>query len=226
MSHQIATRLGDEQYFAAPGSLSDYEAIDTPPRHVHKAITLCAVYGLHFSAFLESIGLDLEQAGREPIPDYFVPRAMPAAAHNRTRLIHEPKADGFLEQLLRRAGHVPFFLRASLSDLSGMKNPSAHDFFWVGGEQEPLHPLLKGGLVVIVNRHKKKPVSLPSMPLWQQPLYMLLRRDGTYVCASCSLENGSLLIHPYSSEFQRPDRLRNHYDAEVVGQVVTVVRRL
>jgi len=79
---------------------------------------------------------------------------------------------------------------------------------------------------VIVNRHKKKPVSLPSMPLWQQPLYMLLRRDGTYVCASCSLENGSLLIHPYSSEFQRPDRLRNHYDAEVVGQVVTVVRRL
>ena len=46
MSRRVAAALGDEQYFAAPGSLSDYEALDSSPRHIHKVITLCAVYGV------------------------------------------------------------------------------------------------------------------------------------------------------------------------------------
>ena len=68
MSLRIAAELGNEQYFAATGSLSDYEAPDCPPRHVHKAITLCAIYGLQFSTFLKSVGLHLEDAGRIRFP--------------------------------------------------------------------------------------------------------------------------------------------------------------
>jgi hypothetical protein len=103
---------------------------------------------------------------------------------------------------------------------------SLHDFFWVGGEQNALHPLLANGLLVIVNRHRKKPVHSRSKPLWQQPVYILLRRDGTYMCACCSLENGSLVIHPYSPGYQRPERLRNRHDAEVVGEIVTIARTI
>ena len=40
MSRHIAVELGDKHYFAAAGSLSDYEAADTPPRHIYEAITL------------------------------------------------------------------------------------------------------------------------------------------------------------------------------------------
>lgn len=64
------------------------------------------------------------------------------------------------------------------------------------------------------------------MPLWQQPLYVLLRRDGTYLCACCSLENGTLEIHPNSLDYQRPEQLRNRQDAEVIGQIVTIARSL
>jgi hypothetical protein len=67
MSRRIASELGHDQYFAASGSLSDYEALDSPPRHIHKAITLCAVYGLQFSTFLKSVGLNLEETGNDPI---------------------------------------------------------------------------------------------------------------------------------------------------------------
>jgi hypothetical protein len=226
MSRRIAAELGDKQYFAAPGSLSDYEAVDIPPRHIHKAITLCAVYGLQFSTFLTSVGLDLGEAGKDPIPDNLVPRKIPGGFRDTDNETDEPTGNGFLHQLVNGTQPVPFFLRESLCDLSGVRSLSLHDFFWVGGEPNPLHPLLENGLLVIVNRHRKKVIYSRSKPLWQQPLYMLLKRDGTYVCGCCSSENGSLVIHPYARNYQRSERLRNHDDAEVIGQIVMVARRL
>ena len=230
MSRRIAAEVDADEYFAASGSLSDYEALDTPPRHIHKTITLCAVYGLQFSTFLKSVGLNLEETGKDPIPDGLIPRNLLVSSRGSNREADAPTENGFLGQLLRQSGHVPSFLRRSLSDLSGLKSPALHDFFWVGGESNPLHPLLANGLLAIVNRHKKKPIYSRSKPLWQQPLYMLLRRDGTYICGYCSLENGVLVVHAYSHgcspDYQRPERLRNYQDAEVVGKIVTVARTL
>lgn len=225
LSSRIASELGDEQYFAAPGSLSDYETQDAPPRHVHKAITLCAIYGLHFSTFLKSIDLQSQEAGQDPIPDNLVPRQIPTSFRDHSKEPGEPTGNGFLA-LLKQQEPVPFFLRNSLSALSGLKSPSLHDFFWVGGDRHPLHPLLVNGLILIINRHKKKPMYSRSNPLWQQPLYVLLKRDGTYVCGCCSLEDEMLVIHSYSSNYRQPEQLRNHHDAEVVGHVVTLARKL
>ena len=224
MSRRIASALGDERYFAAPGSLSDYEASDSPPRHIHKAITLCSVYGLHFSTFLKGIGLHLEEAGQDPIPDSLVPRKAPVERSGNEKGV--PATNGFLKQFLNGLEPVPIFLRGSLPALSGPNTSSLKDFFWVGGDRNPLHPLLVNGLIVAVNRRRKKALYFRSKPSWQQPLYVLLRRDGTYMCGCCSLENSTLVIHPYSLNQQRPEHLRNHRDAEVVGQVVTIARRL
>ncbi|MBI3476420.1 MAG: hypothetical protein HY010_11865 [Acidobacteria bacterium] len=226
MSRRVAAELGDEQYFAAAGSLSDYEARDVPPRHAHKAITLCAIYGLQFVTFLKSIGLRLEDAGREPIPDRLLPRKVSAASRGIVDETDEPPENGFLGNLLRQSGHVPWFLRESLSDLSGLNGLSLRDFFWVGGESNPLHPLLINGLLVILNRHRKKPIYFRSKPLWQQPVYVLLRRNGTYTCGCCSLENRMLVIHPFSANYQPQEQLRNHDDAEVVGEIVAIARTL
>jgi hypothetical protein len=55
---------------------------------------------------------------------------------------------------------------------------------------------------------------------------VILRRDGTYLCACSGIENGSLVIHPYSQQFHRSEHLRYHHDAEVVGRIVTVARKL
>jgi hypothetical protein len=201
LSRQVAAELGDEQYFAAAGSLSDYEARDVPPRHVHKVLTLCAIYGLQFATFLKSIGLCLEDAGRDPIPDRLLPGKIAAGSRGTVNETDDPIENGFLGHLLRQSGQVPFFLRESLSELSGLTNLSLHDFFWVGGESNPLHPLLVNGLLVIVNRHRKKPIYFRSKPLWQQPVYVLLRRNGTYTCGCCSLENRTLVIHPFSPTY-------------------------
>jgi hypothetical protein len=65
-----------------------------------------------------------------------------------------------------------------------------------------------------------------SKPVWQQPIYILLKRDGSYLAACCGLENGTLVVHPYSRDFHRSTEFRQHQDAEVVGQIVAIARRL
>jgi len=89
-----------------------------------------------------------------------------------------------------------------------------------------LHPKLVNALVVLVDRRKKRPVHYRSKPLWQQPIYLLQKRDGSYLCGCCSVENGFLLLHPYSSHLYRHLKLRYHDEAEVIGQIVTMARRL
>jgi hypothetical protein len=132
----------------------------------------------------------------------------------------------FLATMLRRFSDAPFFLRRSLPSLSGLKEVSLRDVFWVGGQRKPLHPSLAGALFVIVNRRKRKTRIFRRKSPWGQPIYLLMRRDGSYLLASCSLEDGTIIVHPYTEDFVRPERLRDRVDAQVVGQIVTVIRSL
>jgi hypothetical protein len=223
ISGRVADLLGDDRYFISPSSICDYELLNTEPRHFQKAITLCSLYGLRFLPFLKTIGIVPEEAGSEPMPDHFVSRITRVEAADPDNTL---ATGGFLEQFLERCEEVPFFLRESIGSISGLQNASLNDFFWVGGKYDVLHPYLTNGLLALVNRRRKRPFYFTSKPLWQQPLYVLLKRDGTYLCACCGLENGTLLVHSYSQQFHRPEQLRYHHDVEVVGQVVMVARKL
>ncbi len=226
MSRNIAGLFGDERYSVSPSSLCDYELFNAPPRHLHKVIALCSLYGLQFHLFLKAIGLALAEAGAEPIPDHLVHRALDAESVENLDHNDMPGQSGFLEQMLERCDEVPFFLRGSIGPLSGLENTSLGDFFWIGGEHDVLHPCLANGLLALVNRRDKRPIHFTSKPPWQQPVYVILRRNGTYLCTCCGIENGTLVIHPYSQQFHRSEHLRYHHDAEVVGRIVTVARKL
>ena len=224
-SRQVALELGNEQYFMSPGSLSDHEAINRPPRHVHKVITLCIVYGINFSEFLTSAGLDSGDTGTDPIPDAFVSReALDTRSHRAARST-KPNTNGFLEHLSRKLVPAPFFLRRSLVELSGLRRLSLNDVFWLGGALNSVPPL-GNSILAIVNRYKKRPVYFPSREWWQQPVYLVLRRDGTYLAGCCRPKNDALAICEYSPNHWQPIPLGNRDDAEVIGQIVTIVRKL
>lgn len=223
MSRRIAGLLGDEHYFISPSSLSDYEACDIAPRHFHKVITLCLLYGVHLSTFLRSVGIVFEAAGQEPIPDPLLPRVvLTGPVDSQAEAVDQP---GFLGHLAGQFQEVPFFLRGSLGPLSGMSAVSLHDFFWVGGQSHELHPYLSQALLVVVNRRKKKLRSHAGRPAWLQPLYVMMLRDGTYRLGQCGVKNGSLVLQALSPT-QPPGKALYPADVEVVGQVVTVVRKL
>ena len=183
-SRTIAEVLKDDRYTTSPSSLSDYELRNTPPRDFHKVITLCSIYGLQFESVMKRMGIDVADAGTESMPDRYLFRAEPTVAAKRgdAGIV----GAGFLEKLLEECQEIPLFLRDSLGYFSGSAHVSLDDFFWVGGDDDPLHPYLANGLLAIVNRRRKTAFHFASKPVWQQPIYMVLKRDGTYLAACCA----------------------------------------
>ena len=226
MSRHIATTLNDEHYFLSPSSLSDYEARDIPPHHIQKVITLCVIYAVPFRTFLNTVGVPAEKAGQEPIPDRFISRAPAVAFDDGGNEPREHEDHGFLGELLRRCDQVPVFLLDAIANITGLASPSLRSFFWIGGIRNPLHPYLVNGLLASVDRHKQKPIDSRSRPPWQQSLYIVLKRDGTYLCGPCGMENGTLVMHPDAEHLDLQEQFRNHRDAEVLGQVTAILRKL
>lgn len=223
ISREVANFLGDERYFISPGALSDYEALDTPPRHFHKFVSFCLVYCVRFQELLGSLDIHPHEAGIDPIPDRFIGR--PSLTEGEVPDLSDLAQGGVLGELVAMLEEVPFFLRGALTTLSSLTKPSLRDFFWIGGTRNALHPYLVGGILAIVNRHKKRSNDCRSKPLWQQPLFVVLRRDGTYLCGCCSQEDHHLVVHSYAGGSHKAELLGNR-DAEIIGQIVAVARRL
>jgi hypothetical protein len=229
LSRRIADMLGDSRYFTAPGTLSDYETLTQPPRQVQKVISLCTLYCMGFWDFLRASGLGIGAASGEAIPDEMIPRVGPLANHSRKGGRIERAANNgsrFWARLLDEWEEIPLFARDSLPYVSGLKDLSLSDVFWVGGDHNPIHPYLANATFAVINRRIKKPERKAANMLWEQPLYVLLLRDGTFVCGACTLEDGMLLVHPYPNRPLASQKLRNQIDAEVIGQVTAIVRRL
>ena len=226
LSRHIAAMFDDEHYFMSPSSLSDYEARDTPPHHIQKVITVCLIYAVRFRTFLDTVGVPTEKAGQEPIPERFIARVPPAPLDDRRIELNEHDGQGLLGELLRRCEEVPAFLRGAIAKISGLASPSLKSLFWIGGIRNPLHPYLVNGLLASVDHHKQKPIDSRSRPPWQQSLYIVLKRDGTYLCGPCGIENGTLVMHPDAEHLDLREQFRNRRDAQVVGQVTAIVRKL
>jgi hypothetical protein len=226
MSRWIASTLSDQLYFAAPSTLSDYETLSAPPRHIQKILTLCVLYCIDFQGFLRACGLPLDQDGHDPIPDELVPRRPLNPTHGLTAPNGQedvPEHSGFLDSLLKQWEEVPLFLRHSLNEITGLKNFSLLDVFWVGGENAIIHPFLINATFAVVNRHVKSPIQPKSA--CEPSLCLLLKRDGSYMCGCCVLHQGNLIVRSYRRGSLGSQVFRNGIDVEVIGQVTTMVRR-
>lgn len=222
----IAKALGDARFSIAASSLSHYETSDDPPRHIHRIFSLCVVYSIIFNTFLDWAGLPTDKAGTDAIPDSWLPRPGANDSLPPKETGTELRLGGFLEHLIQRLEEIPYFLRDSLGPLAGLEDLSPRDVFWIGGSRTSLHPYVRNALFVVTNRRIKSPRTRPSGPLWQQPLFVLVKRDGSYVLGRCSVEGDFLIVHPSSDGFLSSQRYRNRVDAEVVGRVVTIVRQI
>lgn len=226
ISGTVSGILGDRRYRISSSSLCDHEILNAPPRGLHKIITLCCLYGLTFRSFLSAIQMAMEEAGTEAMPDQFMSRASSAESGENSPEASETARAGFFEQLTQLCDEIPFFLRNALTSFGDLREVSLDDFFWIGSEHDVLLPYFRRGLLALVNRRRKTPFHFASKPVWKQPVYLLLQRHGKYLCACCGIENGSLVIHPYTEHFHRAVQFTHHKDIEVVGQIVAIARRL
>jgi hypothetical protein len=226
-SRWVADALRDERYFCAPGSLTDYETRPRLPVHIHKIVSLCVLYSLGFWEILTAAGLDIDDSGHQPIPDELVGRsARDVQPITNDTSVGVVKQVDFLSSLIEEFEEIPFFLRHSLTTVGPLPGLSVRDVFWIGGRTDSLHPYLQHAIFAAVNRRIKRPVFLKRKSLWDQPLYVLLLRDGSYLLTGCSAEGNVLVVHPFADGFSRPLALRKGIDAEVVGKVTVLFRWL
>jgi hypothetical protein len=214
----IARQLGDRRYYCASSALSDYETRKFAPRHVHKLISICAVYFADSADLLEACGAALDRAGADPMPREFLNFSLETRGSVR-------KPARFLGEMERLFGQLPHFLRTAGSSIFGLQNASLRDVFWVGDTQEAKYSCLAGIQFLIVDRRQKRPRTSLSCPIWAQPLYVLQKRGGGYLWGFCRLDRSALSLCGLAQQ-ARPVQLRNGIDAEVVGRVVGVIRRL
>jgi hypothetical protein len=184
------------------------------------------IYALPFRTLLQVVGIPDRYAGKESMPDGLIPRLQPPHIATDGVEDHEGSNKGFLDELVHRCEDVPVFLKHTVAEISGLPSPSLQNFFWLGGVRTALHPYLENALLVSVDRHRKRPSDSRSRPVWKQSLYLVLKRDGTYLCGPCGVENGAIVMHPDAEHLHVREEFRNHRDAEVVGQVCAVVRKL
>lgn len=224
LSRRMAEIQRDDRYRISSSSMSDYELRNAPPRDLHRIFTLCSIYGLQLASLMKALGIDLEDSGRERIPDRYLSRNAPSFP---AKAFREDVPGGVLERLLDACeNEVPFFLWDLPEYFSGARSLSLEDFFWVGGNDAPLHPYLADGLIAIVNRRRKTPIHFLSRAIWQQPIYIFLIREGKYRAACCGIENDKLIVHPQGQDLHRGAEYRYHKDAEVIGQIVAIARRI
>jgi hypothetical protein len=214
----IARELGDRRYYCSPSALSDYETRKFAPRHVHKLVSICAVYFAGAADLLEACGAGLDKAGAHPMPLEFLNFSLEARAPAR-------KPSRFVDEMERRFSQLPYFLRTAGSSMFGLQNVSLRDVFWVGEVQEAKYSCLSGIQFLIVDRRQKRPRASLSSPTWAQPMYVLQRRGGGYLWGFCRLENGALSLCSLA-QHAKSLRLRKGIDAEVVGRVVGLIRTL
>jgi len=216
----IAQELGDSRYFCASSALSDYEAQDSPPRHIHKLISICAVYFTSPEQILQAAGISAGSLGQLPIP-LRVLRDQTSESPTQ-----EAGTSRFMEEMERLFRQIPYFLYRSIAGLFGLPKLSVRDVFWCGENNQFVHPSLSGAVLLVVDRRKKILRSNLSCPVWAQPLYIFLQRDGSFLCGSSTQSNSILSIRPCTAGLSSMLRLRNRMEVEVVGQIVGVVRRL
>jgi hypothetical protein len=227
ISREIAQQLGDERYSIAIGSLSDYESAVAPPRHIHKVVTLCTLYSIGFWQFLKASGLAIDKLGQKAIPEVLT-ESTPSAARSR-RKDREPrgsKGSSFLRILADRFEEIPLFLRNALPELCGLSRPALRDVFWAGAMGREYHAPLRGAAFLVVNPRMKTPLVRKSEPEWKEPVYLLARRDGSYFCGRFARAGKTTVLHPLSARSSIPKPHESGGDAEIVGQVVTVLRRI
>jgi hypothetical protein len=228
LSRRIAEALSDETYFTAVGTLSEYEMLDHPPRNVQKIISICILYSIRFWDFLAASGIIVDPRAGDFMPDELIPRVVLGASRSANEAVPAQGVEersGFLATIFAEWSDIPLFAKGAFAFVAGLTDLSMSDMFWVGGDRNPIHPYLAHATLVVVNRRIKKPIQTAAKALWEQPLYMVLKRDGSFLCGACTLERGGLLVHPYPGRPGVPQKLRNGIDAEVIGQVTAVVRR-
>jgi hypothetical protein len=221
MSLQLALGLNNDNYQLATSALWDMETKQILPRHIEKIFAVCILYYLNLWEYLRAAGIAVENTGKEPLPSqYLSKRNLFTIASPETAISTRPTLAGRLTQMIEE---IPLFFRHGFPLLIGGQEVAARELYWVGQRERMFHPMLEGAILLAVDGSDVGPESDWKEP-WERPLYLIMQRDGKYLCGFCVFRHNSVTLVSHPDCPMGPVHFRNGQEAEVVGQVAAIAR--
>jgi hypothetical protein len=112
ISVSVAQALHDKHYAISIGLLSDYETIDTPPRHTAKIMTLCILYGIDFFEYLKCADIQFDDSLKSPTTTTCTLKAIPPLAWPTS---HKSRTDFPLSLVEAQKEVIESFSRRSIA---------------------------------------------------------------------------------------------------------------
>ncbi len=229
MTKVVAEKMGDADYSIALGSLSDAETKETLPRHIPKVFSLCVIYAMDFWEYLRAGGIPVDELRGRPIPrEILTPDAMSGDSMPFPASSSAQETDVTLRTVMSTIGEVPFFLHGTLGEVLGQDEVSLDDVFVCGRRERPLHPLLEGARVLIVNRRQRRLTDItPKAPGAQRPLVMVRTPSGRLICGMCTVlpEAEVLVVQPHNSSRTGVSSFPLE-EVEIIGCVSGMIREV
>lgn len=225
MTNQIAACLDDKRYKIALGSLSDGETCDELPRNISKVFSMCIAYCMDLWQYLRAGGVPVDELNGEAIPRQFLnDDEATVDSTPPTPMVLGSDQRQATESVIERLGEVPFFLLPSVGSIICQEQLSLDDVYFWGRREPVLHPLLKGALVLIVNRRQRRvPEARAHLSVAEQSLFLIRGPDRRYQAGTCAIDGGTMLVRPHSKS-QMPVVTYAARDVDVIGRISAVLR--
>ncbi len=220
-SQKIAARHASEEFSIALSRLSDIENKGTAPS-LFRLYSLCVIYRIEISEVLLWYGLPLSSLASD-IARLELERTHPVAVDLSGGVLQlpvsldpgfDPERTTHLTRAIQRWGVMPLMLFSHL-DLKSLR------YGYIGTADYMMYPLLQPGALVVLDEGKKRVATGPWSHESQRPIYFLEHRDR-YLCAWCSLKEGTLIVQPHPASGSDPEVYSYPEEIEIIGQVIGI----
>ncbi len=224
-SSVIAEKKRNLEYLVTDSKLSDVETKNRIPS-IFCIHALALIYRLSFREICSWYEIDIDTA-----EDLGLPR--PPHTHLvdvdnvtgeveipvRLDRVFDPRKTTNIGRLIQEWGRVPvsFIFNIVKSD---------YTYGYIGTDDFTMYPILLPGSFVQVDEDQTEVINNKWQSEYERPIYLVLLRDGRYVCCWCHLEGDRLTLLPHPRSPVAVTIMRHPQEAEVIGRVVGMAMRL
>jgi hypothetical protein len=225
-SQKIAEKYRNDEFAVLINRISEIENRGLVPT-LYKFYSLCAIYRLDFQEVLDWYGIPLaslpaDSTFAEAPRSHLVGFSMRVNGEAHIPLSLDPGIDirrtTYLSRMIQRWGKIPLMFLDAL-DLKD------HRYAFIGLDDWFLYPLILPGSLVLIDESRRKVQTSGWTNEFDRPIYFLEHRQG-YVCAWCSLNDGTMILEPHPASACAPLVMDYPADIDVIGQVTGVAMRL
>lgn len=224
-SQQIARSRLNQEFSVGLSRLADIENKGTVPS-IYRLYSLCVIYGLNFQKALTWYGVNLDdQAADAALVSIRETRLIGFSTPTMAKSLPlqvEPVLD--FSETVYLSPHVRCWGTLPLSVLSALDLQKYH-YAFIGTDDWFMYPLLPPGSFVQIDLTRKRLSHEGSLSNYERPIHFLEHRAG-YRCGWCTERNGFLIVQPHSASDMALETYRYPGEADIIGQVIGVAKRL